>query len=215
MTAKTIRLNRIDAKNLPQACERLAADDPHLAVVFERYGTPPLWLRPAGFPTLLRIILEQQVSLASARACFEKLAAFVGEITPNAVLGLSDAELKAVGFSRQKAAYARHLSAAVIDKDLDLDLLDRMPDAEVKTQLHRIKGIGEWTSDIYLLMALRRPDVMPRGDIALHAAYQQLASLDGRPGADDFLAIAARWSPLRSAAARMLWHFYLSERARR
>ncbi|MBK9152666.1 MAG: DNA-3-methyladenine glycosylase 2 family protein [Chloracidobacterium sp.] len=207
-------LSRINEKNLPEACHWLASADGHLATVLELYGTPPLWARPAGFATLLRIILEQQVSLASARACFEKLEAAVGEVTPEAVLTLNDAELKSVGFSRQKTAYARHLSAAVIEQELNLDALERMPDPEVKSHLQRVKGVGEWTSDIYLLMALRRPDIMPRGDIALHAAYQKLASLGTRPAADDFLGIAARWSPFRSVAARILWHFYLSERAR-
>lgn len=206
-------LKKVNERNIRRACDWLASADQHLATVLDLYGTPPLWARPAGFATLLRIILEQQVSLASARACFEKLEVAVGDVTPEAVMTLNDAELKTIGFSRQKTAYARHLAEAVGSNSLDLDGLAALPDEEVKAQLIRVKGIGEWTSDIYLLMALRRPDIMPRGDIALHSAYRSLASLSQRPDADHFLSIASRWSPFRSIAARLLWHFYLSERA--
>lgn len=190
----------------------LASDCPDLAVVLDRYGPPPLWGRPPGFETLLQIILEQQVSLASAKACFDKLAARIGHVSPENVLTLGDAEMKRVGFSRQKTAYARHLSEALLEKRIDLDNLHRMPDADAKSELTKLKGIGEWTSDIYLLMALLRPDIMPRGDIALQAAYQKLTGLDQRPSTDEFVELAARWRPYRSVAARMLWHFYLSER---
>lgn len=179
------------------------------------YGPPPLWDRDPGFATLLNIILEQQVSLASAKACFDKLALRLGEVTPEAVLTLDDAEMKVVGFSRQKTAYARHLSEALIEKHLDLDSLHKLSDADVKVELTKLKGVGEWTSDIYLLMAMLRPDVMPKGDIALHEAYRRLSGLDHRPGSDEFLAIAEEWSPYRSVAARLLWHFYLSEKRSR
>ena len=193
------------------ACRELAID-PHLRIVHETYGVPPLWDREPGFATLLQIILEQQVSLASAKACFDKLAAFLGDVTPDAVLSMSDAELKTVGFSRQKTAYARHLSEALLDDRLDLDGLHLRPDAEVKSELIKLKGIGEWTSDIYLLMALLRPDIMPKGDIALHSAWRRLSGEPG-PSSDEFLVIAERWKPYRSVAARLLWHFYLSEKA--
>lgn len=197
---------------LAKACRELAASDPNLRRVHETYGTPPLWNRPTGFATLLYIILEQQVSLASAKACFDKLASHLGEVTPHGLLMLNDVELKRIGFSRQKAGYARHLSAAVIEERIDLDGLNRLPDEAVKVELIKLKGVGEWTSDIYLLMALLRPDVMPKGDIALHAAHQKLAGLHSRLSADEFVAMAERWKPFRSVAARLLWHFYLSER---
>jgi len=202
----------IHADNLARICGELAAADPHLSVVVARYGTPPLWDRSQGFATLLQIILEQQVSLASAKACFDKLELRLGEVTPANVLGLDDDELRAVGFSRQKTAYARHLSEAILDGRLDLASLAEMPDDEVRAELVKLKGIGTWTSDIYLLMALLRADVMPRGDIALHAAWHRLSG-EPRPASDEFLAIAERWAPHRSVAARILWHFYLSEKA--
>jgi DNA-3-methyladenine glycosylase II len=206
-----VKAKSLTKRSLAAACKELAGDQ-HLRVAYERYGVPPLWDRDPGFPTLLQIILEQQVSLASAKACFDKLAAYLGEVSPETVLSLSDAELRTVGFSRQKTSYARNLSEALVEKRLDIDGLHLLSDADVKEELIKLKGIGEWTSDIYLLMALLRPDVMPRGDIALHSAWQRLSG-ETCPSSDDFLVIAERWKPYRSVAARILWHFYLSEKA--
>lgn len=197
--------------SLTRSCRLLADRDACLRLVYERHGTPPLWDREPGFATLVRIILEQQVSLASAKACFEKLRNRIGEVSPAGVLELNDAELKAIGFSRQKTDYARHLSEAVLEGRIDLDAIAGLPDAEAKAELQRLKGVGEWTSDIYLLMALLRPDVMPRGDIALHAAWHRVSG-EPKPAADEFLVIAERWRPFRSVAARLLWHYYLNEK---
>lgn len=202
----------ISERNMPAICRELAARDQALANIHRTYGTPPLWARPTGYATLLQIILEQQVSLASAKACFDKLATHLGEVTPEGVLTINDADLKTIGFSRQKTAYARHLSEAVLNNHIDFDALHRLPDAAVKAELVKLKGIGEWTSDVYLLMAMLRPDVMPRGDIALHAAFQKLTGTDKRPGSDEFVALAEKWRPFRSVAARLLWHYYLSEK---
>jgi DNA-3-methyladenine glycosylase II len=203
----------IDDNNLPGIARKLAKQEPHFSVVLEKYGPPPLWAREPGFATLLQIILEQQVSLASARACFHKLTARVGTVTPNKLLASTDAALRSDGFSRQKMAYARYLAKALSENHIDLENLASLADADVKAELMGLKGIGEWTSDIYLLMALLRPDVMPKGDIALHAAWHKLSG-DGRPAANEFLEIAEQWRPYRSVAARLLWHFYLSERKR-
>ena len=194
-------------------CGELAEIDPHLATVHARYGTPPLWARPTGFATLLYIILEQQVSLSSAKACFNKLAARVGDVAPINVLNSTDAELKRDGFSRQKTSYARHLAEAVLNEHVDLDGMHLLADDDAKAELIKLKGVGNWTAECYLLMVLLRPDVMPRGDIALHAAYQKLIGAEKRPGTDEFVAIAEKWKPFRSVAARLLWHYYLSERA--
>ena len=196
------------------ACRQLAGGDDLLERVLVMYGTPPLWDRPPGFSTLLQIILEQQVSLASAKACYDKLTIRLGKVDPEKLLTLTDAEMKRVGFSRQKTAYARHLAEAVLEKRITLDSLHGLPDADARAELMKLKGVGEWTSDIYLLMALLRPDVMPKGDIALHTAWHRLSG-EPRPASDEFLEIAERWRPYRSVAARMLWHFYLGERAAR
>ena len=196
---------------LKQACIELAKKHVEMAFVYNTYGKPPLWDREPGFSTLVQIILEQQVSLASAKACYDKLCQRLGEVTPENLLMLNDTELKTVGFSRQKTAYARHLSEAIIDKHIDLDGLENLSDADVKTELIKLKGVGEWTSDIYLLMALLRPDVMPKGDVALHTAWHKLSG-DPRPTSDEFVLVAEKWAPYRSVAARLLWHYYLSER---
>lgn len=203
--------NRLNPRSLNAACKQLATTDQHLGLVFEKYGSPPLWDRPTGFATLLQIILEQQVSLASAKACFDKLERYLGNVTPGKLLTLNDAELKTIGFSRQKTGYARHLAEAILENRIDLDGLHRLTDVQVKSELINLKGIGEWTSDIYLLMALLRPDVMPKGDIALHTAWHKLSG-QSRPSSDEFQIIAERWRPFRSIAARLLWHFYLSEK---
>ena len=200
----TLRSLKFHSRTLASRC-------PHLSVVHSKYGPPPLWDREPGFPTLLQIILEQQVSLASAKACYDKLWRRVGDVSPETLLKSTDVELKTDGFSRQKASYARHLSEAVIEERIAFDALRHLHDAEVKIELMKLKGIGEWTSDIYLLMAMLRPDVMPKGDVALHTAWHKLSG-EPRPTADEFLVIAERWKPYRSVAARMLWHFYLSER---
>jgi DNA-3-methyladenine glycosylase II len=201
----------LSARTLLTASRRLADSDKHIAQVIAMYGPSPLWDRPQGFETLLQIILEQQVSLASAKACYDKLCVRLKRVTPRKLLKLDDVEMKQIGFSRQKTAYARHLSEAVVNKTIDLNDLSNRPDHDVKAELMRLKGVGEWTSDIYLLMALLRPDVMPKGDIALHTAWHKLSG-EPRPGADEFLEISERWRPFRSVAARMLWHYYLSEK---
>jgi len=206
--------NPLTLRSLRTHSKILANDCPHLGLVYEKYGPPPLWDRAPGFATLLQIILEQQVSLASAKACYDKLCRRVENVTPESLLKSTDAELRADGFSRQKNAYARHLAEAVLEKRIDLENLNELSDSEVKAELIKLKGVGEWTSDIYLLMAMLRPDVMPKGDVALHTAWHKLSG-EARPTSDEFLAIAERWKPYRSVAARLLWHFYLSERAGR
>ncbi len=205
-------IETLSETNLPDCCQKLIAADADLSRIFANYGAPPLWDREATFATLVHIILEQQVSLASARSAFNKLKERLGVITPQGVLSLNDEELKACYFSRQKTLYARHLSQAILNQNLDLEALPGLSDEEVKVQLKQIKGIGDWTAECYLLMALLRVDVMPRGDIALHAAYQKLKVLEKRPTSEEFIRLAEKWSPYRSVAARLLWHFYLSQR---
>ena len=202
----------VNNKNLPLYCQKLAEKDADLAFIFLTYGTPPLWKREANFATLIHIILEQQVSLASALAAFNKLKTKLGEITPEGVLSLTDEEMKSAYFSRQKILYARNLAEAILSGKLNVQLLENLPDEEVRRELKKIKGIGDWTADIYLLMALLRADVMPKGDLALHVAWQKLRKLTERPNSAEFLTIAEKWKPFRAVAARLLWHFYLSAR---
>jgi len=205
-------IKTLDEKKLVVACRKLSERDADLAFVFQTYGTPPMWAREPNFATLVHIILEQQVSVASALSAFNKLQEKLGAVTPEGVLSLNDAEMKSVYFSRQKTVYARELAKAITDGELNLTSFKNHSDEQIKTELKKVKGIGDWTADIYLLMAMRRADVMPKGDLALHVAWQKLSKSDRRPTSDEFLQIAERWKPLRAVAARLLWHFYLSAR---
>ena len=200
----------VNNENLLLYCQQLADKDTDLAFVFQNFGTPPLWKREANFATLIHIILEQQVSLASALAAFNKLKTKLDNITPEGVLSLTDNELKAAYFSRQKILYARNLAETIVSGQLNLPSLENLPDGEVKIELKKIKGIGDWTADIYLLMAMLRADVMPKGDLALHIAWQKLKQSEARPISDEFQQLAQKWKPFRAIAARLLWHYYLS-----
>ena len=200
-------------QTLDAAVAELAAVDPDLAEVHARLGTPPLWARPTGFPTLVHIILEQQVSLASARAAFDRLRAAVSPLTPAGFMQLDDDTLLAIGFSRQKRVYCRHLAEALIAGKLDLDALAALDDDQVRRSLVALKGIGPWSAEIYLLMALGRADAWPAGDLALAVAAQEVKRLDGRPDPATLTQLAETWRPWRAAAARLLWHHYLSKPA--
>jgi DNA-3-methyladenine glycosylase II len=201
-------------ETLALAVRELAARDPDLRGIVERYGPPPMWGRPAGFPTLVHIVLEQQVSLASAQAAFDRLSAAAEPLTPARFGQLDDAQLLAIGFSRQKARYVRNLARAITSGELDLDGLAGRDDKEVHRALVALTGIGPWTAAIYLLMALRRPDIWPANDMALVVAVAAVRGLERRPDLLEMEALAEPWRPWRSVAARLFWHDYLSRRGR-
>lgn len=198
---------------LAQGVRVLCRRDPDLRRVVKQFGPPPLWAREPGFSTLIHIILEQQVSLASARAAHNRLIELARPLTPRRFLKFNDVTLKACGFSRQKTAYCRYLAESIVKRTLDVDALAWMGDEAVKSELEKIKGIGRWTSDIYLLMVLRRPDIWPRGDLALATAAYEVKQLERRPTYDELDALSEAWKPWRAVAARILWHHYLSRRA--
>lgn len=194
-----------------RAATELAAQDTTLRAIVERHGVPDFWVRPPGFATLLLLILEQQVSLASAKAAYDRVDARLGRVTPEALLSLTDAELRADGFSRQKTRYARALASAVLAGKLDLDAVGTLDDDAARHALVALPGIGPWTAECYLLSALRRPDTWPTGDVALQEAARRALGLDARPSAPELGEIGERWRPHRATAARLLWHLYLSE----
>lgn len=200
----------LSVTTLKRVASKLADSDPDLARVVERVGPPPLWARPPGFATLVHIILEQQVSLASARAAFDKLNAALPELDPELFLTLDDRTLKELGFSGQKGRYCGELARAIEDGRLRLEDLDALPDEAVCSELEKVPGIGPWTSSIYLLMVLLRPDVWPQGDLALHKATMDIKRLEQPPTRDEFISIGESWRPWRSVAARILWHHYLN-----
>ena len=202
-------------ETLATAVVELAERDPDLGAVVDRFGPPPLWARPAGFPTLVHIVLEQQVSLASARAAFDRLVAATDPLTPARFLEHDDAALLRIGFSRQKSRYVRALSHALIAGTLDLEALEFLEDDAVERELIAVPGIGPWTATIYRLMVLRRPDAWPTGDIALAESVGVVKRVGRRPLPEEMIALSEPWRPWRAVAARILWHAYLEERALR
>ncbi|HEY1212419.1 MAG TPA: DNA-3-methyladenine glycosylase 2 family protein [Bryobacteraceae bacterium] len=196
--------------NFQHLCDGLAAGDAELAAVIRAHGYPPMWNRPNTFETLVHIILEQQVSLASALAALNKLREYVGEVTPEAALALTDEEWKACYFSRQKMAYVRYLAAELMTAELDLASLEALPDEEVRARLTALKGIGNWTVDVYLIFVLQRADVFPMGDLAAVNALKRLKGFARDVHRDSLLPVIEPWKPYRTIAAMLFWHFYLS-----
>jgi DNA-3-methyladenine glycosylase II len=201
-------------RRLTAAARFLAGRDPDLAAILERHGPPPLWDRPPGFATLVTIILEQQVSLASARAFEARLVRTLGPHAPEVFLERGEHGLRRLGLTRQKARYCVGLAAAVRDGAIDLRALEQLDDDGVAEALTRLDGVGPWTAHIYLLMVLLRPDVWPRGDLALVATLRSVKRLRRAPSPGRIATIAETWRPYRSVAARMLWQEYLARRAR-
>lgn len=202
-------MRRLTPESYRQGLSELAAREAVFARILAQYGPPPIWAREPGFGTLIRIILEQQVSLASAAACFNKLRGRLNPLTPQGFLELDDAGLKTIGFSRQKTRYVRCLSEAILDGTLDVQALADMDADAVHQSLTAVKGIGRWTADIYLLMALLHADIWPRGDLALAKAVQKALELPELPDTARLEEMAADWKPWRAVAARLFWFDYL------
>jgi DNA-3-methyladenine glycosylase II len=196
-------------QSLAVAATYLAGRDKDLAGILANHGYPPLWRRPTGFPTLVRIILEQQVSLRSAASMFARLTNSIQPFEPLRFAELGETYLRALGVTRQKAAYLVHLSSSINNGELRLARLTRMSDDEAKITLTQIKGIGSWSADVYLLMAMRRANAWPAGDLALAVAVKELKGLPLRPGPEALEQLAEAWRPYRAVAARMLWQYYL------
>lgn len=205
-------LQKFHKGNFIHLCDVLGKRDKHLCGIIKEYGHPPMWTRPNTFQTLVLTILEQQVSLASAYAAFKKLKERTGYITPQKILALKDEELRASYFSRQKIVYVRELANAIITKQLRLKKLESLPDEEVRHELKKIKGIGDWTADVYLMHVLQRTDLFPLGDIALVNSLKEIKQLHPHISKDEMLAIAEPWRPYRTIASMILWHSYIKKR---
>lgn len=198
--------------NFKTICDTLTADDRHLRSIVDTHGYPPMWTRPNTFETLVHIILEQQVSLASALAALNKLREKIGKITPNKLLLVTDEELKACYFSRQKTAYVRNLAQAIQSKQLSLRALEKLPNEEVRARIIALKGLGNWTADIYLMFVLKRTDIFPIGDLAALNALREIKKLSKEASKEKLLKVVAAWEPYRTVATMILWHHYLSIR---
>jgi len=195
----------------PEHIQQLTCMDSIFGFIKDKYGNPPNWTRPQGFISLARIILEQQVSLASAEAHFRKLDSYINEFKPTAISKLTDEEMRNCQISRQKATYLRALSHALLKGDLDLENISQHAEYEIRKQLTSIKGIGDWTADIYLMFCLQSKDVFPPGDIAVMNTIKELTGAKTR---DEIILLSEKWKPLRSLATYFLWHYYLCKRNR-
>lgn len=206
-------MNTFNEENFHALCDHLALHDDDLNSIILRHGYPPFWSRKPGFATLIHIILEQQVSLASAKAALEKLQTRLSIITPSRLTALSIEEMKACYFSRQKIIYARHLAEAIISKQLNLKKLEVRDDLAIREQLKKIKGIGDWTVDVYLMMALHRTDFFPLGDVALVNSLKNVKGLPKNTTKAELENISDVWKPHRTIAAFLLWHDYLQRKS--
>lgn len=204
--------NYLNNASLLKAALYLTKRDKDLDRIFKSDGVPPLWARYPGFKTLIKIILEQQVSLASGAAIYKKVANSIDPFTPEHIEELGTSYLRGLGVTRQKSSYIINIANAINNGDIDLKSLNKLNNDSVKEKLMKIKGIGSWSANIYLLMALRRPDIWPAGDIALENTIRNLKKLRMNTSSEKISKVAEKWIPFRSVAARMLWHHYLSAR---
>jgi DNA-3-methyladenine glycosylase II len=186
----------------------LGRKDPDLARALKEVGPPPPRARPAGFASLLDIVLAQQVSTHSYRAIAKRLEEAIGVSTPRSILDLEEGHFRRIGFSRQKVVYARGIAEATHAGTLDLEAIAVMADEQAMAELVKLKGVGRWTAEIYLMFCLGRPDIMPAGDLALREAAGLVKHKRKRPDEAQLRRMAESWRPWRSVAARLLWHYY-------
>ncbi len=203
-------IHTFNHSNYHDICDELAKKDGDLKNIIQTYGYPPLWSRPNTFESLVHIILEQQVSLASALSALGKLREYVQQITPARVLLLTDGEFRACYCSRQKTLYIKYLAEAVLSGQVDLQAFETMPDDEIRTQLTALKGIGNWTVDVYLMFVLQRVDIFPAGDLAAVNALKRVKGLPAHASREEIVNITAQWQPYQTVATMLLWHYYLS-----
>lgn len=200
------------AETLPSLCDKLARKDADLKNIIKVHGYPPYFKRALHFETLIQIILEQQVSLASAKAAFLQLKKKIGKFTPEKMLTLTDEDFRAAYFSRQKTAYTRNLAQAIIDGDINIRLLQHESDETIRTTLTKIKGIGNWTADVFLMMVLSRTNLFPFGDVALVNSLKHIKQLPKETTKEEMESIVETWAPYKTVAAFMLWWAYIQRK---
>jgi len=206
-------MNKIqNEKEFKKLCDWCVNIEPKLKPVIEKFGYPPYWHRNPDFATLILTILEQQVSLASAKSSFNKLIERIKIITPENLLKLSDEDLRACYFSRQKATYSRILANEIISGKLNLEVLNSQTAEEIRSTLLKIKGIGHWTIDMYLLMSLHFADIFPPGDLATIKAVYELDLVPATSSKEEIVIFMKKFSPFQSVATYILWHSYIEQR---
>ena len=209
----TSALTFFNKDNFCRLCDKLSSDDAELRQIIQTHGYPPMWTRSNSFESLILIILEQQVSLQSAKAAFLKLNQKLGHITPQGLLTLTDEDMRACYFSRQKTRYARDLAETIMSGRLDLENLSTCSDDDIRKVLKQVKGIGEWTADIYLIFVLQRTDIFPLGDLAMINALKEIKRLKKDIPREKIIKVANKWKPYRSIATMLLWHHYIQTRS--
>ena len=207
-------VENLDETTFHEAVDLLVSEEPAFATVIEKHGPPPFWSRPAGFATLVWLIMEQQVSLESGAAMYRRLHGLLGAITPETVASSTESALRGIGVTRQKTTYLLELGRSVAAGELDLDGLATLGFSDARDILLGVKGIGPWTADVYLLSALRFPDVFPLGDRALQVGVGEVLGMTSAPDGDELELLSLPWRPIRAAAARIIWHSYLGRRGR-
>lgn len=208
-------MEQFNSENFHYLCDKLAILDSDFKSIITEFGYPPLWSRTNSFESLVHIILEQQVSLASALAALNKLKEKLIQITPAGFLRLTDEELRLCYFSRQKTSYVRSLALAIEHGDIDLNILASASNEEIRRVLSQLKGIGNWTVDVYLIFVLKRVDIFPLGDLAAVNAIKELKKLPKEVTKESLAGHAGLWQPYRTVATMLLWHYYLSRRVKK
>ena len=196
---------------MQEAIQYLSDKDPIFKLIVEKYGMPIIPIRPQGFETLVLLILEQQVSIDSAKATFLKLKAKHNNLNPEALLSFADDEFRSIGVSRQKTSYIKALSHSILNNHIDIESLATKSSVQVREELIKIKGIGNWTIDVYLMFSLQATDIIPLGDIAVVTTIKELLDIHDKEAMENYV---AKWSPYRSVATFLLWHYYLQKRNR-
>lgn len=197
---------------MQEAIQYLLEKEPIFKIIIEKYGLPTIPKRPQGFETLVLLILEQQVSIDSAKATFLKLKAKQPNLNPESLVIFSDEEFRSLGVSRQKTSYIKALSLSIINNHLDLESLATKSAEQVREELIKIKGVGNWTIDIYLMFSLQAQDIIPLGDIAVINTIKELLDINDKQEMEIYV---SKWGPYRSFATYLLWHYYLSKRNRK
>ena len=195
-------------EDIRRGCRALRRRCRHMRRIHDAIGDPPLGRRQGGFPGLARIVVGQQLSIASADAIWNRMSTGIHPFEPAAVLRLEDTELRALGLSRPKIKTLRGIAAAVAEGELDFDAIGCVDEGQRREHLTSLPGIGPWSADIYGLFCLGAQDGFAPGDLALQEAVRIALKSESRPGQDELLAMAERWKPWRGVAARLLWSYY-------
>jgi len=194
---------------MQEAIQYLTTKDITLKFIIDNYGNPIVQKREEGFASMCHIILEQQVSIASAQACYTKIENYLGVITPQTIINSSDAELKSCGVSRQKIIYLKDLANKVLINEIDFQSFSTKSETQIRNELLTIKGVGNWSIEVYLMFCLQSPDIIPLGDIAIKNTLKELYNCQTH---EEMLSLSDSWKPFRTLASYTIWHYYLIKR---